>query len=98
MAYTIPNTFSTQSGSVPASQLDSNFSALLAGINNVYLVGTLGSRPTPDGVGNGRFYLSTDQNGGTLYRDNGSAWVQEAAPVPNKLVLRSYLAGCTMSP
>src|SRR5437867_753154 len=75
MSYTVPNTFATQSGNVPASQLDANYTALLTGINNAFLVGTLAARPAASEA-NGRYYFATDQAGGTLYRDNGTAWVQ----------------------
>lgn len=78
MSYTIPNTFATQSGNVPASQLDSNFTTLNSAVNNAFLVGTLAARPLPDGVGNGRYYYATDK--AILYRDNGTSWVQVAAP------------------
>lgn len=71
------NVFGTQSGNVPVSQLDQNFTDAFLGINNAYLSGTFGSIPAPDGVGAGRYYYATDTQ--TLYRDNGSAWVQVAA-------------------
>jgi hypothetical protein len=98
MGYTVPNTFATQSGNVPASQLDGNFTALLLGVNNTFLVGTIAARPAPDGVGNGRYYFATDASGGTLYRDNGASWVQVAGAVtPATPVLRNYIAGLNMS-
>jgi microcystin-dependent protein len=77
MSYTVPNTFATQSGNVPASQLDANFTANTSAINNAFLSGTLASLPAPDGIGNGRYYFATDTV--TLFRDNGAAWVQIAA-------------------
>src|SRR5215831_14639844 len=74
MSYTVPNTFATQSGNVPASQLDANFAALLAGVNNAYLIGLDGAKPAAST--DGRYYYATDT--GLLYRDNGAAWVQIA--------------------
>lgn len=71
------NTFATQSGNVPVSQLDQNFTDAFLGINNAFLSGSYGAIPAPDGVGAGRYYYATDTQ--TLYRDNGSAWVQVAA-------------------
>src|SRR5438093_1993261 len=96
MSYTVPNTFASQSGNVPASQLDANWTAVLAGVNNAFLVGTLAGRPSPDGIGNGRYYFATDQGGGTFYRDNGTAWVQVSPGVTITLP-RSGLAGLTLS-
>lgn len=71
------NVFATQSGNVPVSQVDQNFTDAFLGINNAYLSGTFGSIPAPDGIGKGRYYYATDTQ--TLYRDNGAAWVQIAA-------------------
>jgi len=81
MSYTIPNTFAPDTGNVPVSQIDTNFTTCINAINNGFLTGTLAGRPAPDGVGNGRYYFATDANGGTLYRDNGSSWVAVAAGV-----------------
>ena len=75
------NTFATQSGNVQASQLDQNFTDAFTGINNAFLSGLFAARPAPDGVGKGRYYFATDLNGGTLFRDNGAAWVQVASAV-----------------
>jgi hypothetical protein len=81
MPYTVPFTFAAENGDQPASQLDSCNAALLLGVNNAFLVGTLAARPAPDGIGNGRYYFATDDAGGTLYRDNGAAWVKVSAAV-----------------
>src|SRR5437660_3441659 len=96
MSYTVPNTFATQSGNVPASQLDANYTAVLLGINNAFLVGTLASRPAASEA-NGRYFFATDDNGGTLYRDNGTSWVKIAASVTTVISPTGYLAnlGCT---
>lgn len=48
------------------------------------LVGTLASRPAASAANNGFTYLATDVNGGTLYRSNGSSWVQMAAGVTHQ--------------
>ena len=42
----------------------------------IFIADTLAARPAA-GL-NGRFYLATDDNGGTLYRDNGTTWVKAA--------------------
>ncbi len=47
----------------------------------VNLAGPIGSRPAANTLINGSTYLATDENGGTSYRGNGTAWVQSAAPV-----------------
>jgi microcystin-dependent protein len=45
------------------------------------LAGTIGARPAASVANNGFTYLATDQNGGTYYRSNGAAWVQQSAAV-----------------
>lgn len=45
----------------------------------VIMAGTLASRPAAATAG--RLYVATDVNGGTPYRDTGSAWVQAAPGV-----------------
>lgn len=70
---TIPNTFATASGSVAASLLDANWTAVQSYVNNREItLGLLGSRPAA-GVA-GRFYFATDN--GLLYADTGSTWTQ----------------------
>ena len=77
---TIPNTFATQSGNVPASELDDDYSAIADYVNAREIVsGTFTSRPAA-GVA-GRYYFANDVNGGTLYLDTGSTWLQLAAAV-----------------
>src|SRR5215831_9314915 len=95
MSYGVPNQFTAQGGNVPTSQLDADFTAVLTGVNNAFLTGTLAARPAPSQP-NGAYYFATDVNGGTLYRDNGSLW-QQVAPSVTGLVLRSYLAGLQLS-
>src|SRR6266545_4598738 len=87
------NIFSTQSGNVPVSQLDQDFTDAFAGINNAFLVGTLAARPAPDVIGKGRYYFAVDDNGGTLYRDNGAAWVAVAPSVNQGTGQTSYTKG-----
>src|SRR5262249_5963571 len=91
MVYSPTFVFAGESGNQPASQLDTNFTGAFAGINNAFLVGTLASRPAPDGVGNGRYYFATDVQ--ILFRDNGSAWVQVAASVLQATALRQTFRG-----
>lgn len=43
--------------------------------------GTLAARPAASADNAGQFYVATDVNGGTLYRSNGTSWVQAGAPV-----------------
>lgn len=40
--------------------------------------GTLGARPAAGPTNTNTFYLATDDNGGTLYHSNGSAWTKLA--------------------
>lgn len=79
MAYTLPYVFANESGTQPSTQLDANFNALLTGVNNTFLSGTLASRPA-FGT-SGAFYFATDQGGGTLYFDTGTSWLQVGASV-----------------
>lgn len=69
----VPNTFATQVGQVPASQLDANWNAVTAYINAREVAsGTLAARPV--GVA-GQWYFATDVSGGTLYFNAGGTWV-----------------------
>jgi hypothetical protein len=71
----IPNSFSTQSGNIPASEIDDDFTAVRDYVNNREVtIGLIAARPAA-GV-SGRWYLATDVNGGTLYVDTGVVWVQ----------------------
>lgn len=77
---TIPNTFATQSGNVPVSQLDSDLSTIATYVNaREITLGVIGSRPAAGT--SGRLYFATDVGGGTLYEDNGSTWTQLAPGV-----------------
>jgi len=68
----VPFTFATQSGNVPASQLDANWTALVNYINAREITfGLLASRPAA-GV-SGRYYFATDTN--QFFGDNGSTWI-----------------------
>lgn len=76
----VPNSFGSASGNVPASQLDNNYGAIVVYINaREVTVGLVGVRPA-FGVA-GRYYLATDVSGGTLYVDTGTAWVQAGRSV-----------------
>jgi hypothetical protein len=44
----------------------------------VNLVGTLAGRPAAAAANNGLYYFATDDNGGTVYRSNGTTWVKAA--------------------
>lgn len=75
----VPNTFATSAGQVAASKLDDNNTAITGYINDREVMsGTHASRPAA-GV-SGRWYFSNDLNGGTLWFDTGSSWLQAAAP------------------
>lgn len=97
MAYTVPNVFAGETGNQSAAQLDVDFTACLLGINNAFLVGLLSARPAADGIGNGRYYFATDDNGGTLYRDNGTAWVKVASSVAVQASAADQLSGCGLT-
>jgi len=76
----VPNVYATRSGAQAASGLDANWDAVETYVNNREITsGTFSARPSA-GV-SGRYYFANDLNGGTLYFDNGSSWVQIAAPV-----------------
>lgn len=63
---------------MPASQLDNNFAAGVNYINaREFSIGLVGARPAASTAG--RYYFATDVNGGTLYGDNGTSWVQFGA-------------------
>ena len=91
MPYTVPNIFATQSGNVPASQLDNNFAALLTGLNNAYQSGLLAARPAFGSAG--AYFFATDTH--VLYLDIGTAWLQVTFPLSNSF--RGFLAGCVLS-
>jgi hypothetical protein len=78
---TVPNLIGAQPGpTIQAALFDQNWAAQDAYINTREVTfGLLAARPAP-GVA-GRYYMATDQNGGTFYGDNGSAWVQLASAV-----------------
>ena len=76
----VPNTFQTQSGNVPASEIDDDFSTIETYVNaREVTVGLIGARPAAGTAG--RWFLATDVNGGTLYADDGTSWNQAAAGV-----------------
>jgi hypothetical protein len=82
---TIPNTIFTQPNPVPTSLLDQNWQAIASYINGHEIsFGALSARPV-SGV-SGRYYLATDQNGGTFYADNGTSWSQLAPAVNANIV------------
>lgn len=72
----IPNTIAAQAGpNVQASLLDTNWTTIANYVNaREVLSGTLGARPAAGTAG--RWYFASDDNGGTLYFDTGSAWTQ----------------------
>jgi hypothetical protein len=78
---TIPNVFAGLGGQQAASLLDQDFNAIRDYINpREVTIGTLGARPAA-GV-SGRWYFATDDAGGTLYVDTGTAWVRVGIAVP----------------
>jgi len=91
----IPNTFATQSGNIPVSQLDTNLSTIASYINNREItIGLSGARPSAGT--SGRYYLETDVGGGTFFVDTGTAWVQvspgvTAATAPGTYTVRNLV-------
>ena len=77
----VPNIIGAQPGpTIQAALFDQDWTAICQYINVRELTfGLLGARPAP-GV-SGRYFEATDANGGTLFGDNGSAWVQLGAGV-----------------
>ena len=77
----VPNIIGAQPGpTIQAALFDQDWTAICQYINVRELTfGLLGARPAP-GV-SGRYFEATDANGGTLFGDNGSAWVQLAGSV-----------------
>jgi microcystin-dependent protein len=45
-------------------------------LGSITSAGTLGARPSATVANAGQLYFATDDNGGTMYRSNGSAWVR----------------------
>jgi hypothetical protein len=92
---TIPVTFgSLAAGQQNLALFDQAFSAIASYVNARELVqGLAVNRPAASVPG--RFYFSTDQNGGTLYGDTGLAWTQLAAPVSGQFA--EQLTGLTLS-
>jgi hypothetical protein len=61
-------------------------------VAEIHLIGDDASKPAASAANNGYLYTSTDVNGGTTYRSNGSAWVQIAAGVtPGGAILASLI-------
>ena len=76
----IANLFAGVSVNQPGSALDADLTGIRDYVNNREIgFGTLAARPAAGTAG--RYYVATDTAGGTLYADNGSAWVQLAAGV-----------------
>jgi len=55
--------------------------ALTAMPSNISSEGTLATRPAATAVPIGFYYFANDDNGGTMYRSNGTAWVKWAPGV-----------------
>lgn len=53
---------------------------------SVHGVGTLAARPAAAAGNAGYLYLATDDDGGTLWRSNGVAWVQAAQGVTEQVI------------
>ena len=77
-----PNTFATPPANAqrPGADLDLNFTTVQNYVNNREIgKGLLANRPAAAVAG--RLYFATDVAGGTVYRDDGTAWDQLAASV-----------------
>jgi len=96
MPVSVPFTFVSQSGNVPASELDSNNTTITNYINNRNpSSGVLGSRPAAGNAG--AIYTATDVAGGTPYLDTGSGWIQLGAGVNVSSIVSQVLVGLTLS-
>lgn len=86
----VPNTFATQLGLVPAAELDANWTSLTTYINNREItLGTLAARPAASV--SGRLYFATDLNGGTLFEDNGVIWTALTSGITGSTTLAAPL-------
>ncbi len=93
---TVPITFgSLTGGQQNLSLFDQNFAAVTSYINGREITQDVAANRPAAGL-KGRWYFSTDSNGGTLYNDTGSSWTQVAAPVTNSLA--EQYTGLTLSP
>jgi hypothetical protein len=85
----VPNIFLGNSPD-PISTLDANFAAVTSYINIRELTfGLFAARPSAGT--SGRWYYATDT--GALYADNGSSWIQVAAPLAGLLSAAGTLVG-----
>lgn len=73
----ITETAAPRAAGYVVSAADPTLTAELVLGTAVIMSGTLAARPAASL--NGRLYFATDDNGGTLYRDTGAAWVQVAS-------------------
>jgi hypothetical protein len=74
----IPNTFQTQVGLVPAAELDDNYTTIRDYVNaREVSSGTLAARPVNPTAG--LWYFANDLDGGTLFFGNGTSWVPAAS-------------------
>lgn len=91
----IPNNLAAQAGpNVNASLLDSNWVAIRDYVNARELtIDVAANRPAAGTAG--RWYFSTNTNGGTLYFDTGSTWQQVAAALVSTLA--EQFASLTLS-
>lgn len=88
----IPFTFGSASGNVPASRLDTDYSTIATYVNaREVTVGLIGARPAAGTAG--RWYLATDVSGGTLYVDTGTTWQQAGAAVTGTGSTPTILSG-----
>ena len=91
----ITNTFLGNSPS-PISKLDADFTGIKNYINNREITnGLLAARPAAGTAG--AWYFATDVAGGTLYTDNGSAWVAVAPGVTGGIIYTDQLTGLGLS-
>lgn len=85
----VPNIFLGNSPD-PISTLDANFAAVTSYINIRELsFGLFAARPSAGTAG--RWYYATDT--GALYADNGSSWIQVAAPLAGLISAAGALRG-----
>lgn len=62
-------------------------------ISEIHLIGLLGDRPAADPTNEGYYYTSTDVDGGTTHRSNGSTWEPIAAGSGSGITDHGALSG-----
>ncbi len=81
----VPSTFATQVGNVPASQIDDDFAAVVNYVNPREVgSGTFAGRPAGS---TGQWYFANDVGGGILYFKTNGGWIQAAGSVGSSITV-----------